>query len=97
MPDPKRTGERITAGLGGAEFAGMGLQFAFGILVFTALGAWLDRRLGTAPWLLVIGVFAGAAGGFYSMVRKITAAQRRDAEARAERKARQDTTFGGSA
>jgi ATP synthase protein I len=94
MPDGKRTGERVSAGLGGAEFAGIGLQFALGILVFTALGAWLDRRLGTSPWLLVIGVFAGAAGGFYSMYRKITAAQRRDAEARNALRARreQDST-----
>jgi len=82
MPNAKPDGEHLKAGLGGAEFAGIGLQFALGILVFTAVGGWLDRRLGTTPWLLVLGVFFGAGGGFYSMYRKITAAQRRDAEAR---------------
>jgi F0F1-type ATP synthase assembly protein I len=84
MPDDtKRTGERVSAGLGGAEFAGLGLQFAFAILVFAAAGVWLDGRLGSSPWFTIIGVFAGAAGGFYSMYRKVMAAQRRDAERRA--------------
>jgi len=66
--------------LSGAEFAGIGVQFALTLLVFVLAGAWLDRRLGSSPWLLIIGVFVGAGGGFYSMYRKVTAAQRRDAE-----------------
>ena len=81
--DTKRTGERTSAGLGGAEFAGLGLQFALVILVFTAAGVWLDRRLGSSPWFTIIGVFVGAAGGFFSMFRKVMAAQRLDAERRA--------------
>ena len=60
----------------GAEFAGIGIQFALTILVFVFAGVWLDRRLGTSPWLLLICVFAGAAGGFYSMYRQATASQR---------------------
>ena len=81
--DAKRTGGGSSAGLGGAEFAGIGVQFALVILVFTFAGVWLDRRLGTSPWLTIIGVFVGAAGGFYSMYRKVMAAQRLDAERRA--------------
>ena len=68
--------------MSGGEFAGIGLQFAAVILVFTFLGAWLDRRLGSSPWFLILSVFVGAAGGFLSMYRKVTAAQRRDAEQR---------------
>ena len=34
-----------------------------------ALGWLLDRWLGTAPWLLVVGVVLGAAAGFYQLVR----------------------------
>lgn len=60
----------------GAEFAGIGVQFALTILVFVFAGVWLDRRLGTSPWLLLLCVFAGAGGGFYSMYRRVTAAQR---------------------
>jgi hypothetical protein len=77
-------------GVSGGEFAGIGLQFAFVILVFTFAGVWLDRRLGTSPWFLLVFVFAGAGGGFFSMYRKVTAAQRRDAALRAERTASHD-------
>jgi F0F1-type ATP synthase assembly protein I len=64
----------------GTEFAGIGVQFALTILVFVFIGVWLDRRFGTSPWLLLVCVFVGAAGGLFSMVRTDTAAQRRDAE-----------------
>lgn len=66
--------------LSGAEFAGIGVQFALTLLVFVAAGIWLDGRLGTSPWLVIVCVFAGAGGGFYSMYRRVTAAQRRDAD-----------------
>jgi F0F1-type ATP synthase assembly protein I len=75
-------------GISGGEFAGIGIQFALVILVFTGAGIWLDRRLGTSPWLLILFVFLGAGGQFYSLYRKAMDAQRRDAEQRA--KARQE-------
>jgi ATP synthase protein I len=58
-----------------SDFAGIGLQFAASVLLFGYAGQWLDRRLGTGPWLLIIGVFLGAGGAFYSMYRKLMAAQ----------------------
>jgi F0F1-type ATP synthase assembly protein I len=64
----------------GTEFAGIGVQFALTILVFVFAGVWLDRRLGTSPWFVLICVFVGAAAGFYSMYRRVTTAQRRDTE-----------------
>jgi F0F1-type ATP synthase assembly protein I len=62
------------------------VQFALTILAFVFAGIWLDRRLGTTPWLLILCVFVGAAGGFYSMYRRVTAAQRREAERMAEKR-----------
>lgn len=70
-------------------FAGVGIQFAVSILVFLYVGQWLDRKLGTAPWLLIIGVFLGAGASFYSMYRKLMAAQARDEAARKARRERQ--------
>src|SRR5258705_7429553 len=63
----------------GAEFAGIGVQFALTILVFVFAGVWLDRRLGTTPWLLLLCVFLGAGGGFYSMYRKAVRGSKGDA------------------
>ena len=68
------------------EFAGVGLQFAVSILVFLYLGQWLDRKLGTGPWFLIGGVFLGAGASFYSMYRKLMAAQERDEAARKARR-----------
>jgi len=76
----------MDSAVSGAEFAGIGVQFALAILVFVYAGVWLDKRLGSTPWFTLIGVFVGAAGGFYSMYRKITASQRRDAEQQAKRR-----------
>jgi ATP synthase protein I len=81
----KRAGEGTT-GVSGTEFAGIGIQFAASILIFVFLGVWLDRRLGTSPWLLIFCVFVGAAGGFFSMYRKMTAAQRGDSDHNTERR-----------
>lgn len=64
------------------EYAGLGLQFAASIVLFLYLGQWLDRRLGTAPWLLLACVFLGAGASFYGMYRKLMAAQARDEAAR---------------
>ena len=62
--------------------AGLGLQFVGAILLFLWLGMWLDRKLGTAPWLMAIGVFVGAGASFFSMYRKLMAVQRSEDEAK---------------
>lgn len=71
-----------------ATYAGVGLQFAISLLLFLYAGQWLDRRLGTSPLFLLLGVFVGAGASFYSMYSKLMAAQKRDEDAR---KARQGT------
>jgi len=68
-------------------YAGHGLQFAISIIVFLYAGQWLDRKLGTAPWLMLLLMFVGAGASFFSMYRKLMAAQERD---EAERRARKE-------
>ena len=63
-----------------ASFAGAGVQFVVSILLFLYFGKWLDARFGTAPWLLMAGVFVGAGAGFYSFYRRIMAASRSNGE-----------------
>lgn len=83
-PRSRKTGSHD--GPSGAEFAGIGLQFVVAMLGGLYAGQWLDRKLGTAPWLLIIGVFTGAGLSFYSMYSKLMAAQAKDDEARKARR-----------
>lgn len=70
------------SGLSGADFAGVGVQFAAAILIFLFAGQWVDEKLGTNGLFTILGVFVGGGAAFYSMYRKISAAQRRDDEER---------------
>ena len=60
----------------GSQFAGAGFQFAVMVILSAFAGIWIDRRLGTSPWLLIVTVFVGAALGFYSLYRNLMKGQR---------------------
>jgi F0F1-type ATP synthase assembly protein I len=60
------------------RYTGFGLAWALSVLFFLLIGYWLDQRLGSLPWLTIAGAFLGAAGGFISLVRGVTAAGRAD-------------------
>ena len=79
---PKRSTEPKSDELNPSNFAGAGLQFAVSIVAFLLLGQWADRKLDSSPVFLLLGVFIGGAGAFYSMYRRISAAQRADDERR---------------
>ena len=64
---------RGTKGIGFTEtgadprLMGLGLQFVIAILLCLYAGMWLDTKLHTGPWLMLIGALIGASAGFYSM------------------------------
>src|SRR5690242_5986319 len=66
---PKRGSDN--AGLDTSSLAGLGIQFVIAILLFLFIGKWLDSRLGTSPWLLILGVFSGATASTVAMYRRI--------------------------
>lgn len=69
---------RERSGLASATtLAGAGIEFAVAIVVFLYIGKWLDGRFGTSPILMIVGVFIGAAGGFYGLYRSLMARQPR--------------------
>jgi len=72
-----------------SSFAGAGLQFAISLVLFLFLGRWIDSKLGTSPIFLIAGVFIGGGAAFYSMYRKLTAAQKADDERRKLERERQ--------
>jgi ATP synthase protein I len=65
---------RVARELG--RYTGLGLTWALSVLFFLLIGYWLDGRLGTLPWLTMVGAFIGAAGGFLSLYKTLTAAAR---------------------
>ena len=88
MDDEKRPQQSSRKGLSGADFAGLGVQFALAIVVFLFIGQWVDKRAGTSGLFTIVGTFVGAGGAFYLMYRKITAAQKLDDEERRRRAGR---------
>jgi len=58
-------------GLDTSSLAGMGVQFLVAILLFLFIGKWLDSRLGTSPWLLILGVISGATASTVAMYRRV--------------------------
>ncbi|MDR3039067.1 MAG: AtpZ/AtpI family protein [Candidatus Adiutrix sp.] len=50
-----------------AQASAVGLTFVVAILLGLGLGWWLDRKLGTAPWLLLLGLLIGIAAGFKNL------------------------------
>ena len=53
------------------RYAGLGLKFAASVVLFGAVGWWLDGRLATTPWLLILGLFLGAGLAFFSLLRAV--------------------------
>lgn len=78
--DPVRGKPGMFGSSAGAQFMGLGLQFVLSLLLFLYLGQWVDRKLGTAPWFLILGVFIGASAAFYSMYHALKAEERREEE-----------------
>lgn len=56
-----------------SQISGIGFTLVSYVLVFTGGGYLLDRWLGTGPWLMIGGVFVGAALGFVYMIRMVIA------------------------
>lgn len=67
VDDPNGTDSRREMMRASGQFMGHGLTWALAVLLFLGLGAWADSKLGTSPFLLILGAFVGGAAGFYSL------------------------------
>ena len=52
-----------------AEVSSLGLVLPSSIAIGLFMGYFLDKLLGTHPWLLIIFLLFGIASGFYSLLR----------------------------
>ncbi|MDR1043825.1 MAG: AtpZ/AtpI family protein [Candidatus Adiutrix sp.] len=74
-----------------AQASAVGLTFAVAIVLGLALGWWLDRKFGTAPWLLLVGLFLGIAAGFKNLFTVSARLDRLAQKAAEEKKHRRAT------
>ena len=51
------------------QLAGLGMEFIGAVVLFGAVGWWIDRRMSSSPWGLIIGGAIGFAGGLYALVK----------------------------
>jgi ATP synthase protein I len=47
-----------------AYFSSLGISIALAIFIGLAVGVWLDRRFGSAPWCTFIFLLLGIVAGF---------------------------------
>ena len=62
---------RRDTGPGYARLFGVGFAFLLVLGVFTAIGFFVDRLLGTIPLFLILGVGVGFAGALYYLYRAL--------------------------
>lgn len=58
------------------QLSTIGLSFVFAIVIGFGGGYFLDRWLGTSPWLTMIGFVAGAAAGVLNVYRVLQLANK---------------------
>lgn len=68
-----RSSRRLYEGLS-ASSAGLELGIAVGIGAL--FGGWLDGKLGTEPWMLLVFLIVGVAAGFRGVLRAVARADR---------------------
>ncbi len=52
-------------------YGALGFQLVAAILVGVFGGQWLDKKFGTDPWLMMLGLFLGVGAGFYNLFRVV--------------------------
>ena len=65
MEKPPKDSFYVTFGIYGA----VGFQLAISVVAGLYLGKWGDKKLGTDPWLMILGVALGAVVGFYNLIK----------------------------
>ncbi|MHB8993776.1 MAG: AtpZ/AtpI family protein [Armatimonadota bacterium] len=74
---PGKAGKTAEALRAAAVLSGAGFTMAAAVAIGALGGNWLDHRLGTEPWLLVVGFFLGTIAGFMQMMRIVAVAGRK--------------------
>lgn len=49
----------------------VGFEVAVGVGLGWVVGTFIDRKFGSAPWGLIIGILGGCAGGMYLLIKEV--------------------------
>ena len=86
---PRAFGRRVAAiGQEGPAFAklarlsSIGLEMAVATFIGWLFGNWLDGKLGTRPWLMILFLLLGVTAGFLGLVRAAREASRGNGESK---------------
>lgn len=52
-----------------AKYSALGLEMALSVVIGMGIGYYLDRWLGTEPWLMIVWIALGFAAGVRSLYR----------------------------
>lgn len=76
--DPPPPGDRMWSSSPLTRYAGLGIELGAAIGGGALLGYWIDRKYGTAPVALLVGVSIGMVGGMYNLIRQALQMMRAD-------------------
>ena len=65
-----------------AELSSVGMALVLATVIGLAGGYYLDRWLGTTPWLTMIGLGLGIVAGFVNLFRSVNASNRESDDSR---------------
>jgi len=68
---PKKLSDRDSFMMAFGIYGALGFQLVASILVGVFGGQWLDKKLNTQPWLMMLGLFLGVGAGFYNLFRVV--------------------------
>lgn len=81
---PSTTSDRVAAAtresIRTLKMSSVGIELAVSVLLGLFVGRWLDGKLGTSPWLMIVLLCLGFTAGLRSIIRTMDKASR-DADA----------------
>ena len=61
-------------------YGAVGFQLAISVVAGLFAGQWADSKLGTGPWLTLVGLVIGSIAGFYNLIRIMNWKQARNSK-----------------
>jgi ATP synthase protein I len=62
------------------SMSSVGLEFGIAVIIGLAFGTWLDGKLGSGPYMMILFLVFGFAAGVRSLMRAVTKANREAAD-----------------